>query len=432
MARLTDLGCRKTQSEGKDRFLGDGMGLYLRVRPGGGATKTWLWRFKSPVTGKVRWCGLGNYPALSLAGAREQAVLLAAKLRQGIDPVEEWAGEIERRQREVAAQAARPTIKELLERWEKLELGTRKDKGAEVKRSFAKDVLPFIGDLAIEDIRRGTIAGVLDRVVERGSPVLARALLSSLRQMFLFAIRHEYIESDPTASLRKNDFGKKTERARVLSDSEIQQLAGLLPASGLSRASQAALWIVSSTACRIGELSHARWEHIDLSAGMWRIPSSNAKNGREHLIFLSEFAAQHFQVLRELSANSEWVLPSARSDGHIDAKTITKQIADRQREPNKGPLTGRTKAAQALVLPGGQWRPHDLRRTGATLMGQLGVRPDVIEKCLNHTEENAMVRVYQRQELVAEQREAWRLLGERLELLTGEQTNVIPISNLRT
>lgn len=82
------------------------------------------------------------------------------------------------------------------------------------------------------------------------------------------------------------------------------------------------------------------------------------------------------------------------------------------------------------MLPGGKWTPHDLRRTGATLMGSLGVHGDVIEKCLNHKEENKLKRVYQRQELKAEQAHAWRVLGDRLELLIGDNSNVIPIRRI--
>jgi integrase len=93
-------------------------------------------------------------------------------------------------------------------------------------------------------------------------------------------------------------------------------------------------------------------------------------------------------------------------------------------------MKNRTDKVSALVLSGGRWTPHDLRRTGATMMGRLGVRPDVIEKCLNHVQTNRLVRVYQRQELRCEMAEAWRLLGERLELLTTEQGNVVTLKRL--
>ena len=74
---------------------------------------------------------------------------------------------------------------------------------------------------------------------------------------------------------------------------------------------------------------------------------------------------------------------------------------------------------------GGKWTPHDLR-TGATLMGNLKIQPDVIEKYLNHTEENKVKRIYQRQKLEAEQAEAWRVLGDRLNLLVNmNDSNVV-------
>jgi len=71
-------------------------------------------------------------------------------------------------------------------------------------------------------------------------------------------------------------------------------------------------------------------------------------------------------------------------------------------------------------MPGGKWTMHDLRRTGATLMSALGISSDVIEKCLNHTEENRMKRTYQRYDMREEQINAWRLLGDRLSLIVKQ------------
>jgi integrase len=102
-------------------------------------------------------------------------------------------------------------------------------------------------------------------------------------------------------------------------------------------------------------------------------------------------------------------------------KSITKQLISRQTDI---PLSNRSKDSQALVLAGGKWTSHDLRRTGATMMGELGIPPDVIEKCLNHTEANKIKRIYQRQKLDAEQRHAWGVLGERLNLLVNAERRV--------
>ena len=71
-----------------------------------------------------------------------------------------------------------------------------------------------------------------------------------------------------------------------------------------------------------------------------------------------------------------------------------------------------------LILPEGHWGPHALRRTGATLMVSLGVLPEVAERCLNHTEQNKMKRIYQRHSYENEMREAWQILGIHLDQLT--------------
>ena len=90
-------------------------------------------------------------------------------------------------------------------------------------------------------------------------------------------------------------------------------------------------------------------------------------------------------------------------------------------------MKGRAKEelADTLVLVGGRWSPHDLRRTGATMMVALGVLPEVAERCLNHTEQNRVKRTYQRHSYENEMREAWRLLGERVDLLLRDAGVVI-------
>lgn len=88
-------------------------------------------------------------------------------------------------------------------------------------------------------------------------------------------------------------------------------------------------------------------------------------------------------------------------------------------------MKNRSKHADALLLSGGEWVPHDLRRTGATMLQSLGVTPETIERMLNHIEPNKLKRTYQTYDYGKEKREAWDRLGERLALLTGSQNNVI-------
>ena len=134
---------------------------------------------------------------------------------------------------------------------------------------------------------------------------------------------------------------------------------------------EAAIWIALPSCCRISELLFALWEHIDLEKGIWLIPDT--KNKRPHTVYLSGFSIHWFRRLKEITGDTLWCYPNTDETGPVCNKTITKQISDRQRPPEKAPMSGRSKHSEALRLPGGKWTPHDLRRTGATLMTMLGV-----------------------------------------------------------
>jgi integrase len=436
--QLSDLQIRKAKPKDKEYLLTDGQCLYLRVRPDG--SKDWMFIYRFGPEGKKRKISFGSLDDLPLASARLRRNECRESIKQGIDPQllrDQREAEQEAQRQAMAAHNVRLTVKELFLRWERVELSGRKDGGKEVRRSFEKDVLPAIGDLASEDVKRATIAAILDTVVERGARILARNLLGDLRQMFGFAIKRGLIENDPTSHLKRNDFGMKVERDRVLAEVEIKALWKALPGSGMTKANQLALSIQLGTACRIGEILQARWEHVDLEAGTWRIPAANAKNAREHTIALSEFVLARFQSLNTITGTKKnaqgkdvacpWVMPARLTESHVDLKSITKQVADRQRG-EKDAMSKRSTSGKALILSGGQWTPHDLRRTAATMMVQLGAAPDVVERCLNHVEQNRMKRIYQRHDYAAEMKQAWQLLGQRLELLACEDAaNVVTI-----
>ncbi len=419
---LTARQIQLAKTDNIDLFLNDEKGLYLRVRASG--SKTWLYRYKNSEN-KTLWFDIGLYPTLSLNDARLQAAELKVMRKNGIDPSEQKQQEIKRKATEKAAREARMNFIELFELWERKELNGRKDKGAEVRRSFTKDVFPVLGEVPAADITRAMVVAVLDSVVERGARIIARNLLGDIRQMFGFAIVREIVEHDPTSRLKRDDFGKKVERDRILTEAEIKALPSKLTTARMTESSTKAIWIMLSTCCRVGEISQAEWKDVDLDGKTWHIPPENAKNAKAHTVYLSPFATRHFEALKVLAEKSSWVLPARLPEQHVCVKSLTKQIGDRQRG-DKPPMKCRSLNVNGLELPGGKWTPHDLRRTGATIMGMIGVRPDVIEKCLNHVEQNKIVRIYQRQKLEAEQAEAWRLLGERLEfLLSADDTNVV-------
>lgn len=412
---LSDRKIKLAKPTAKESLLADGRGLYLRVRPSG--AKDWL--FIYTFDKKRRKMGLGSLQNVSLATARAEADKAHDCIAQQIDPQlnqQQLVAKQTAQREALKAKKTRLTVEELFGRWEKLNLKERKDKGAEVRRSFEKDVFPTLGAVAAEDVTKQIIAITLDKVVERGARIVARNMLGDIRQMFGFGISRGLVEHDPTSRLKRDDFGKKVERERILTENEIKALPEKLKSARMPESSIAAIWIMLSTCCRVGEISKAEWKDVDLDNREWRIPAANSKNAKAHTVYLSPFATQQFTVLKALAGASSWVLSSRWVEQHICVKSLAKQIGDRQRG-DKPPLKSRSLNTNALELSGSKWTPHDLRRTGATMMGMLMVRPDVIEKCLNHVEQNKIVRIYQRQKLEVEQAEAWRLLGEQLELL---------------
>ena len=348
----------------------------------------------------------------------------AVRLRKKVEAVEAVATE-QARLAELQTLQARIPVTDLFERWVTVELIRRKDRGKEIRRMFEKDVLPFIGALAVEDVRKGHVTAVTDALLARGVTRMAKMIFSLIRQMFRFAVDRDIIEADPTAAIRKSKIGgKDVERDRVLSEDEILSLSRQISSAGLLDTTEAALWIALATGCRIGELLRAEWQHVRLDAREWFIPAENSKNGRPHTIYLSDFALRHFAGLQAINGNSQWCFPNRNDSAHVCVKTITKQVGDRQRSDAK-PMSRRSTYINALALPGGKWTPHDLRRTAATLMTALGVLPEVADRCLNHTEERRVKRVYQLHSYDTEKREAWRLLGERLDLLARSDDSVV-------
>lgn len=432
MAKLTDKHIKAAKGEGKDQFLSDGGGLYLRISPAG--SKVWVYRYKN-TEDQTKWLDLGTYPARSLAEARAEATALKVMRRDGFDPVTErerqaaeQAAAREAQDARIAALNARIRVLDLFERWMALEIVQRKDQGAEIRRMFAKDILPEISTMPVEEVNKGHIAAIVDNVLARGGNGRMAALaLSSMRQMFRFAVERDYIEGDPTAAIRKSRIHKQIERDRVLSPDELKLLVLKLPKAGLCESSQLAMLAMLATCCRVGEVSKAALVDLDVNAATWRIPAENSKNEKEHMVFLSDFALEVFTSLKRRAdqLGSAWLMPARHKPGPVCEKSLSKQIGDRQR-PGQAPMQGRSPLVEALVLPGGKWTAHDLRRTGSTIMAELGVRPDVIERCLNHTEQDRMKRIYQRHSYHEEMREAWRLLGDRLTLLTRANESNLP------
>ena len=413
---LTNRKINSIKRSNKEQAFNDGAGLYFRVYPSG--NKEWRYRYK--VNGVGKWYFLGIYPALSLASARIEAHKAKAMLRNGEDPSEVKKLAIKTKAQEVAKRKARVSTQELFNKWIKFDVSNRKDGGAEVIRCFEKDVLPTIGALPAAEVTKAHVASITDNCLARGSDRMAKVVLSLIRQMFRFAQDRDIIEVDPTATIRKNKIGKPdTPRERFLSELEIKELVKKIDEAGLATPTKLAVWIALATGCRIGELIKAKWADFDFKAKTWLIVPENSKNGKPITIHLSDFALGKLNELKQIQRPSAWVYPNKDNINHLNTKTITKQIGDRQLG-ERTKLPKRSNNTSALLLKGGKWTPHDLRRTSATLMTALGVLPDIADRCLNHLEKNRIRRTYIQNSYTKEMKEAWDNLGKKLQLLSSQ------------
>ncbi|HFF2163199.1 TPA: hypothetical protein ACGBGT_005175, partial [Pseudomonas aeruginosa] len=150
---------------------------------------------------------------------------------------------------------------------------------------------------------------------------------------------------------------------------------------------------------------------------------------QDHHVFLSAFALEQFKRLHKETSNTPFCFPSKDGKNHVDTKTVSKLVGDRQcRFKNRSkPLAGRHHDDSLVLSNGnkGEWTPHDLRRTGATMMQELGVTLEIIDRCQNHLLGGSKVRRhYLHHDYAKEKTEAWRLLGEKIETIIAISNNI--------
>jgi integrase len=430
---------------------------------------------------------------MTLKAIRDERDRLATDLRAGIDPIERRAAEKlkveadqveairEQRERLEAAQTAqiaeqrRLTFRQVFDDWRAADLQPRiradgkrtgrVDGGQYVFEQFTRHVFPSIGSTALEDVRKADLLALLDAQKSAGKMRTANLLLADIKQMLDFALEREIIDRNPLATVKKSKVGgPSVERDRVLTDDEIKLLTAAIADARMNVRSATAIWLTLATGVRVGELMGAVWADalpvepkprkarlealqavavtegvklgiVDAETRTWYLPTT--KNQRDHTVHLSGFASAQIEVLRqhrEVLAGSTrneltpWLFPSTDNGKPVCVKSFGKQLSDRQRDPEQR-LSNRTKATTALLLPGGKWTAHDLRRTAATVMARCGFGSDTINECLNHIQADKMARVYIQDRREADQVRAFDTLGQRLtELTTGvAASNVVPL-----
>jgi integrase len=357
--RLTDSSIRKITQEvaaaGSRQDVSDTgcVGLQLRVAP---RSQVWVLLCRDS-TGRTRRFPLGAYPVLGVGAAREAAKKLHHKVRyEGADPL------ADRRKAKAQARDARDgigTLEALLDTYARVR-GARLKTWAEGRRRIESVFAPHLQS-PLAKMKKVELQLAAD---DWGSKTSASAAVRYLRPLLKWAAKRELCDAGLTLIEEPQP---PRERERVVSH---QELAALLPALTPGRPHADVLRFILLTLARLNEVCEARWRDIDWNTKIWTVP--NPKNTRPdkprppHLVPLS---CQALALLRSrLPADPD-------PNGFVFPGRTGTRLGQWDRE---------TKAISLASGTSG-WHRHDLRRTGATMLGEMGVPPHIIDCALDHT-----------------------------------------------
>jgi len=346
-------------------------GLTLRIEPNG--SKTWLFRYKwRKQTVRLSLGAVSEYNGLR--HARKAAGEHRGMIERGIDP--RTARAPRRPAPSISLAAGRPSnpnsIEFLAHEFLERHVKPNRRHPAYVQRVLEHDVLPEWKGRDARTITPREVVELLDKIVARGSRVMANRTAGLLGQLFRFGIHRAIVDDSPVKLLYRPG-GREKPRERAFSDEELKAFLGNLDDACRFQRLPHVLRLLLLTLQRRGELALAEWREFDFKAKTWTIPDAHAKSGKGHVVPLSDWAIEELQKLKVIAGGSRYVLPNADNTAAADPKYITRSVARCLKRFKKHGVAAFT--------------AHDLRRTGRTGLAKLGVKTDIGERVLNHARE---------------------------------------------
>jgi integrase len=374
-------------------------GLAVRVAPSG--VKTWDLAYRIRGTGKMRRLSLGRTTDVGLEQARERANELTSAARGGRDLIGE-----EGEARDAAA--SRITVGSLINFYLRRRvvgrLRTAKSIESRLRRTLAPILQRYAADICRRDIRE-----ILDNMVDQGKAREAEKRRQVCTAMFRRALSRDIVAADPTAGLEAYDRG--TPRDRVLSVEEIQRLWRWLDSDALSLEAADILKLELLTGARCGEICGLRAEEIDRNKWVWTLSPSRSKNGRQRVTPILGVAREMLdQRLADVEQGPLFLLDKGVvvSSAHIGHYLLTRR----------------------MTLPIAVFTSHDLRRTFATMLAEMGITLDLVAAIVGHEsggkDTRTLVRHYVHTDMLERKAQALRIWDERLKaIVTGEERSKV-------
>jgi integrase len=338
---------------------------------------------------------------VSLERARDRANELTSAARAGRDLIaEEEASR--------AAAASRLTLGELVDLYVRRRVTGRLRTAKEIESRLKRALSPILHRHA-DDIRRRDIRELLDAAADQGIEREAEKRRQTVGAMFRWALSQDIVETDATAGLKAYDPG--TPRDRVLTVDEIKTLWQWLDSPALPLDPADIMKLELLTGARCGEISGLRGEEVNRDGWTWMLPATRSKNKRQRVTPLVGLARQIIEA--RLSTVQTGPLFTAETGTVLTAAHVGHYLLRRRDR-----------------LPIDKFTTHDLRRTVATMLAEMGVTLDLVAAVVGHEaggkETRTLVRHYVHTDLIQRKAHVLRSWDERLhDIVTGREADKV-------
>ena len=374
---LTDAGIKALKPKDKLYKVADRDGMYVVVQPSGAV----VFRYDYRMNGRRETLTLGRYGAagLSLARAREKLIDAQRAIQEGRSPAQE-------KQREKRRIKEAKSFSEFAERW--LQEHRMADSTRAMRRTiYERDILPTFRNRLLTEISPEDLRAMCAKVKGRGAPATAVHVRDIVKLVYAFAILHGEKVPNPADEVGPSSIATFVPKDRSLSPAEIRVMLNQLEHVATLPTIRLGTKLFLLTMVRKSELQDATWDEVDFENAVWSIPKERMKRSKAHNVYLADQAIDILVALKTCAGNSRYLLPSRYdADAPMSRATfnrVTYAVVEQ---------------AKKAGLPLDPFTVHDLRRTGSTLLNELGFNSDWIEKCLAHEDGRSSRGIYNKAE----------------------------------
>lgn len=396
---LTDTEIKNAKPRDKEYNLADGNGLSLRVKPTG--TKAWIFNYYHPFTKKRTNLGLGNYPEVTLAQARQRRDEARKLLAQDIDPQEHR--ELNRAQQKAEFDN---TFQKVAEDWLDVKRPAITENHAKSTwNSLELHIFPEIGNYPISQLTAPKMISILRPIALKGNLETVKRLCQRINEIMVFAVNTGLIPQNNLAGINKAFSAPAKKNMATISPNELPLLMRTLSRASIRFTTRCLIEWQLHTMTRPAEAAGARWDEINFEEKLWVIPAERMKKRRAHSIPLTPQTLALLEELKPISGHREYLFPADRDPRtHINNQTANMAL---KRMGFKDKLVS-----------------HGLRALASTTLNENGFNYDLIEAALAHVDKNEVRAAYNRAEYIKRRIPMMEWWSAHIEKCA---TNVVPI-----